>query len=183
MHVNSSTADPAARLRYPVRRDGRDAIGFYFQLFAVAMVLFVAALFLIDGMAGLRADSQRASNATMLALGGGMFTFALYSGVRLVWERLAGGYELGDDALLIDSGYARLRVPLNRLIEAYEIEVHRSYCPSKLAFRLKLAEPVRGRTTIDISPVNPDGFLDELGARCPRLVRNRRRLIPPAGTP
>lgn len=173
----ATTTDFDEPLRYPVRRDGRDAIGFYGRLLCLAMALVVATFLGLESTIPHRHPSSPPSffGVWLSTL---LFAAVAIAAIRSVWERLAAGYELSKDELLIDYGYQQLRVPLSGLSEVHAIQIHRSYCPFKLAFRLKLARPVRGPTTIDITPANPDGFLDELAKRCPHLVRDRQRIVP-----
>lgn len=173
MDGTRSRADRASAVRFPLKRDGRDAIWFYVRLLFVAIPILQAAhLF----------STKVPSNwdGSDLAAAIGLFVSPMLIGVLMVWERLAGGYELSDRELLIDSGYAGLKLPLDRILEAYRIDIPRAFGAFKPAIRLRLTRAVRGRRTFDLTPCNQSGFVDELAARCPHLVRSEQRLIPRA---
>jgi hypothetical protein len=169
--------DSTPTCRFRPRHDLWDAIDFYLYFFVIAQ--FVG--FWLIGMAMREIQGARPSPWVwfMVPVGILQSLYGIFKLVLHVWERFAEGYELNSTELVIDHGYAKVRIPFSEIYGANPCKICRMTAALKPGVRVKYSNPQTRFGSVDLAPVSLDLFLSELGARCPHLRREGPRLLPP----
>jgi hypothetical protein len=199
MNSPESQTSPANRepsLRYPVCRDGWDAVDYYLAFFigSQGIGLFMIANNLVP------IGQPSSARWCFLVLGVIYFVVGLIGIVARTWRRYCEEYELTETEFIHHLGYLRKRAPLSEISRAHSIRIFRSTIVNILRPKLgprqglriefrkpdakgsghggkieidvpgyKGARPIVDAWKIDICPINLEGFLDDLAARCPHL--------------
>lgn len=185
-------------LRYPVRRDGWDTIDYYLLFLIGAQVAGL-------GMLAIGISGQYSTPPKPLVLscfwiiyGTLQFAYGIIVAGLQTWQRFAEAYELTDSEFIHHMGYCRKHAPFAEISRVHPIKICRSTAALKPAARIKFrkpdaseggvvefdipgykgSRPIRQAWSIDVSPVNLEGFLEELAERCPHLVREGPRFFP-----
>ncbi|MFN0054589.1 MAG: PH domain-containing protein [Planctomycetales bacterium] len=169
-----------AAVKFQLHRDRWDTVDFYLVLWGAG--LLGGLYYLGIGSAQLSRDLRSGWGWFFFVDGLVGFLFGLYHSVLHVWRRFAESYELTETELIIEYGYARLRIPLTAIRGVLPVKICRTTTALKPGLKLRYSESKTRLQTVDISPSHQDVFLDELVARCPTLKRAGVRLVEEAAS-
>ncbi|MSR57832.1 MAG: hypothetical protein EXS05_09175 [Planctomycetaceae bacterium] len=194
----TSASDHAETLHFPVRRDGWDTVDFYLPLFIGSQAggLF----FIVLGISLLHETTPKLVGWVYILMGTIHFVLGTIGSVFRTWRRFAEQYELTESQFVLQCGYCRQRARYREISGVHPIKICRSTTALKPAVRIKFRKPIAppggeyaGGTiefdifgykrsqpllqawSLDVSPVNLEGFLEELATRCPHLQREGPR--------
>jgi hypothetical protein len=168
--------EPTPTCRFRPRHDLWDVVDFYLYFFVTAQIVG----FWMIGLAWRELATPSPSPLIWFMVPYGILQslFGIVKLVLHVWQRSAEGYELTATELVIDHGYAKVRIPFSEIYGANPCKICRMTAALKPGVRVKYSNPQTRFGNVDLAPVGLDLFLSELAARCPHLRREGPRLLP-----
>lgn len=154
-------------LHFSVRRDRWDTVDYYLAtagLFGLALFAVVTSV-----VGDLRWQMALPRLGYMIAL----LPMALGSVRRTKQKWQAEEYVFAEEALIFEYGFRQLRVPYDNIASVHPIKVCRLSLALKPAHRINFCQPIGFDRAADAYPMDDEGFLEELLARCPQLDRSR----------